>query len=150
MCLDETGIFSAQSHCTDTTQIKHTDNLSVQLSSEHHFGNFDRFCICHTQSRDKLCLLAKFFEESCDLWASAMHKNGTYTDVFHQCHITHDIFLQSLVDHSISAIFDDDRCSIKFLDIRQCIHEDFRLVFIGKHKRLLHYVWYSPLIFTYS
>ena len=63
-----------------------------------------------------------------------MHENRADADKFHQRHVAHDIFLERIVDHGVPAVFDDDSRSVKFLDVRERVYENLRLVLIGIHR----------------
>ena len=63
-----------------------------------------------------------------------MHENRTDADKFHQGHVAHDIFLECVIDHGVSAVFDNDGRPVKFLDVRERVYENLRLVLIGIHR----------------
>ena len=63
-----------------------------------------------------------------------MHENRTNPDEFHQCHVAHDIFLERVIDHCVPAVLDNDGRPVKFLDVRERVYENLRLVLIGIHR----------------
>ena len=63
-----------------------------------------------------------------------MHKDGTNPNELHQRYIAHDVFLQHIVDHRIAAVFDDDGCPVKLLDIWERLYKNLSLIMIGVHQ----------------
>ena len=132
--LDKPCVLPTESDGTHAAQIEQPNDLRVQLAVEHHLGDLHRLFIRHAKPRDKRGFLSNLLEEPCDLGSSSMHENRTDPDEFHQCHVAHDIFLERVIDHRVPAVLDNDGCPVKFLDVRERVYENLRLVLIGIHR----------------
>lgn len=67
--------------------------------------------------------------------------------IFHQDDVLHDLALEFLIDHGVTAIFDDDRLAAEALDMRQGLHQNvgpfdqalqFDIIGIGRHDHGKH------------
>ena len=63
--------------------------------------------------------------------AAAVDEDDLDADEVQEDDIAHDRFPQVFVDHGIAAVFDDDDFVAVFLDVRQGVHQNLRLLGIG-------------------
>ena len=97
--------------------------------SQHHFHHIHRFGIGHAHSLDKRALLAHPFQHIVDLWPAAVNDYRVHSHELQQHDVAGEALFEMLLDHGITAIFNDNRFTVKTSNIRQGLGQNFSFIF---------------------
>ena len=120
---DQATILTAQADRLATLLIDLSHDLLVDFAHKNHLNDIHGGFIRHPHAIYKVRRNPHFLQDRSDLRTAAMDHHRMQAYKFHQGDITGKVLLETLINHGVPAVFDNDSLSVETTDIRKGLNE---------------------------
>jgi hypothetical protein len=125
------AVLAGQTHGLAAEAVDPGHEVLLHLPGQDPLDDLHRLGIGDPQSVQEFGLLAHAAQRFVDLRSAAVHHDRLHAHQLEQYHVARKALLQLRVDHRVAAVLDNDRATVKALDVGQRLREDGGRQFCG-------------------
>lgn len=129
---EQVGVLAGDPDGVRAVGVDQADEFAADLAEQHHADDVHHLGGGDAETTAELPCHAQSLQHGVDLRSAAVDDDGMDADGAQECHVGGEGALEPVVDHGVAAVLDHDGLVPEFLQPRQRLGEDVRLLVGGE------------------